>query len=248
MRHACFSQSSPLLGTILTVLVCAGCQTTSSLDIPMCSGPFLIDGALDEACYSAAEPLNSFVVAGQSAKPAPATKAWVFWNAEQFVFAFECEDATFVAKEPSENENDVDPQDRIELFLWSGNPEDTYYCLEIAPLGAVHDYAARFYRQFDNAWEPAGWQCATAITGAGYRVEAATSREAMAKCGFMLEPGLCFRAGLFRADFPSWEAGAVPDWITWVDARTPQPDFHVAGSFGTFELRSGIVARGKRLE
>lgn len=237
MRYLLFSQSFALVSAIFTVIVGAGCQTTPVLDVPMCPGPYVIDGKLDEACYGVMTPLDTFVVAGQPDKPASPTKAWVFWSREQLVFAFACEDTTPVSKEPSESENDVDPQDRIELFLWSGNPKDTYYCLEIAPRGAVHDYAARFYRQFDNAWEPAGWQFATAEIAGGYVVEAAISREAMTKCGFALEPRARFRAGLFRADFPSWGTDAAPDWITWVDARAPQPDFHVAESFGTFVLK-----------
>jgi hypothetical protein len=36
---------------------------------------------------------------------------------------------------------------------------------------------------------------------------------------------------LFRADFRSG-APQDPTWICWVDANGPQPDFHVAASFG----------------
>lgn len=225
-----------LLACAALECACMGCQTTPVLDLPLCAGPFETDGRLDEPIYQTVAPLTDFTVAGQPDKSPASTQAWVFWNPDELVFAFRCEDATPVAKRSSVNENDVDPQDRVELFLWSGKPNDTYYCLEIAPLGAVHDYAARFYRQFDNTWSPAGWRFAAVPVANGYCVEAALSREALRQCGFELEPNACFRAGLFRADFASWDAACAPDWICWVDARTPQPDFHVAESFGVFRL------------
>jgi hypothetical protein len=53
--------------------------------------------------------------------------------------------------------------------------------------------------------------------------------------GFHLRARERWRAGLFRADFAPGKPDA-PDWITWIDARTPQPDFHVAGAFGTLVL------------
>jgi hypothetical protein len=217
-------------------MACVECQSLPVLRVPECREAFRIDGRLDEACYAGAQPLEAFVVAGQAGKRVPVTKAWVFWQPDQFVFAFDCVDSTIVAGEPTGNESDVDGQDRVELFLWSGKPRDAYYCIEIAARGAAHDYRSRFYRQFDSSWSVPGWQCAVSQTEKGYCVEAAVSRSAMRQCGFDLKPGARFRAGLFRADFASSQPGAEPDWITWVDARTPQPDFHVGRSFGTFRL------------
>lgn len=219
------------------LLLCAGCQTLDTLDVPRCDTPFVIDGNLDETCYTDTAPLEKFIIADRvEEKPAP-TKAWAFWSPEALVVAFDCTDATPISRDPSANENDVDPQDRGELFLWSGDAQDTYYCFEIAPRGAVHDYAARFYRKFDNTWTPSDWAFATRETPEGYRVEFRIGRAAMEQCGFRLEPRARLRAGLFRADFHSAEPEATPDWISWVDAHTPQPDFHVAEAFGVFVLK-----------
>lgn len=223
---------------------CAGCQSLAVLRVAECRERFEIDGRLDEDCYVKTTPVRDFVIAGQPGKAAALTKAWVFWRPEQFVFAFACEDATIIAQAPTGNESDVDGQDRVEIFLWSGRPQDAYYCIEIAARGVVHDYRSRFYRQFDSAWSVPGWRYAVLPTEKGYCVEAALTRSAMQQCGFDLRPGERFRAGLFRADFKSSQAGVEPDWITWVDARTPQPDFHVAESFGLFRLvaqRSSIA-------
>ena len=146
------------------------------------------------------------------------------------MFGFDVIDADIVAAPESGRERDVDPQDRVELFLWSGRTNDNYFCIEIGASGAVHDYRARFYRRFDDAWSPAGWRYAVTQTSGGYQVEGELSHAAMERMGFRLAAGERLRAGLFRADF---RAGTPePDWLCWVDARGPQPDFHVAESFG----------------
>lgn len=47
------------------------------------------------------------------------------------------------------------------------------------------------------------------------------------------------RAGIYRAEFSKPEAsGKDPkmEWISWVDPKTANPDFHVASSFGEFRF------------
>jgi hypothetical protein len=46
-----------------------------------------------------------------------------------------------------------------------------------------------------------------------------------------------FFAGVYRAEFSRKPRGDVHfGWMSWVDPQTPKPDFHVASSFGVFEL------------
>jgi hypothetical protein len=194
-----------------------------------------VDGQLSEACYQGKAPFTGFVVAGQPAVRPQPTKAWLFWNLERLVFAFEVTDAQIVGTPPSGRERDVDTQDRVEVFLWSGRTNDTYHCIEIGARGAVHDYAARFYRQFDDGWSPAGLKTAAVSTPSGYLVEGEIPGAALEAMGLRLRDGLRLRLGLFRADFRPGRS-EDPTWICWVDARGPQPDFHVAGSFGTAVL------------
>lgn len=230
---------------VWTVLGClallsAGCSGTSvgsrqgdeggEIVVPFTSAQFHVDGKLNEPCYRTAPPVDRFVTVGQPGKQAPATKAWLFWQRERLIFAFECADANIVAAKPSSNKHDVDGQDRIEVFLWSGRAEDPYYCAEIAAQGALHDYAARFYRRFDDAWSMPGLEYTSLRTPKGYCVEGTISRAGLEKMGFRLEGGARWRIGLFRAEFAS--PHGQPDWITWVDAKGPKPDFHVAESFG----------------
>ena len=207
----------------------------SALLVPRLAGDLRVDGNLDEACYRLNPPLTNFVVAGDPATPAPATKAWLFWQPDRLVFAFEATDTNLVAAPKSPREHDVDAQDRVEIFLWSGNPNDTYYCVEVGARGAIHDYSARFYRRFDDAWSPPQMKIAVATTPSGYRVEAELPRAAVESAGFKLRAHASFRCGLFRADF-RLNAPDNPTWICWVDARGPKPDFHVAESFGTLTL------------
>ncbi len=226
-------------GCLTAILVLMGCSSlprdaTKTLQIPHVSAPFTVDGKLDEACYRQHAPLTAFVVAGDHARVAPPTRAWVFWNEEKIVCAFECADATPAFAAPTDNERDVDGQDRAEVFLWNGDPNATYYCIEAAPGGAVHDYAARFYRHFDSSWSPGnGWICEAALTATGYTVEMAIPKAVLEAMGLQLRAGYQFRIGLFRADFDV--LNGQPTWITWID-HGREPDFHLAESFGTARL------------
>lgn len=231
--------------------VWAGCaarhqsaSATTILHVPKLAGPVVVDGQLDEPVYQHAACVANFVIAGEPSRSPPTTSAWLFWSADHLVFAFDCDDSTPAAGPATPDEHDVDSQDRVELFLWSGREEDEYYCLELAPAGAVHDYRARFYRRFDDAWQPAAWEHAVRARLGGYVVEAALSRQAIEAMGFELHAGGRWRAGLFRADFDPAKPGR-PDWITWVDAQTPQPDFHVARAFGWLVLEGSIAPSPK---
>jgi hypothetical protein len=202
--------------------------------------PIRVDGRLDEPCYrvvapAAGAPLERFVVAGEPGRAPPRTRAWLFWSEAALVVAFDCEDPDVVAQPPSSREHDVDAEDRVELFLWSGRADDSYACLEFGARGAVHDYRARFHRRFDDAWRASGLEAAVATDATGYRVEASLPRSLMDELGFELAAGTRLHVGLFRADFRSGAPDA-PTWITWIDAQLAEPDFHVAGSFGTVRL------------
>ncbi|MCC6125205.1 MAG: carbohydrate-binding family 9-like protein [Pirellulales bacterium] len=229
----------PMLASWLCLML-PGCHSAKieertpagELVAPFTSDRVLVDGKLDEACYRSGALVESFCIAGRPNEPPPPTKAWLFWQPERLAFAFECADRDLVAAATSPKEHDVDGQDRVELFLWSGDPQDAYYCIEIGARGALHDYAARFYRRFDDEWSLAGLEFAVDRTPTGYCVEGVIARSAMEKMGFPLEPGMRCRLGLFRADFDSGAGKSEPTWIAWIDAQGAKPDFHVAESFG----------------
>ena len=211
-------------------------EPITELVVPFTSAQVHVDGKLGEPLYQVPPLVERFVIAGQPDQCPARTKAWLFWQPQRLIFAFECEDAEIVAAPPSLNKHDVDAQDRVELFLWSGRSQDTYYCIEIGALGALHDYAARFHRRFDDRWSMAGLEYAATTTPQGYCVEAAIPRTTLESLGFRLAAGAGWRIGLFRAEFSTRATLGEPTWITWVDARTPKPDFHVPASFGACTL------------
>ena len=228
------------MSVLIGLSACAGRTVppsrTSVLHVPRLEVSVKVDGNLDEPCYQRAPLVETFVVAGSTVRRPARTRAWLFWREEMLTVAFDCDDESIVASPATANERDVDPQDRVELFLWNGREQSAYYCIEVAARGAVHDYSARFYRKFDDSWTPAGWESAVKLRPGGYQVEMTLTKEALREIGFTLEAGERWRAGLFRADFTASRPGK-PDWITWVDAHTPEPDFHVAGALGTMVLR-----------
>ena len=228
-------QKSPAADSQAALTLAKSQPVPAALCVPALACNAVIDGSLNEPCYRQPPLVSRFVIAGQPKAQPQATKAWLFWQQERLVFAFDVEDADPVTAPRSNREKDVDGQDRVELFLWSGKAEDTYYCLEIAGRGAVHDYSARFQREFCPAWAPMGWECVVAPTSTGYRVEGALSRSALAKIGFRLQADAEWRIGLFRADFRP-DAPNDPLWLCWVDACAPQPNFHIAESFGRLHL------------
>ncbi len=238
----------PRIAWLCVALALAGCATTkhetpSPLPVPFMSAAVQVDGKLDDPCYRNCEPLTAFVVAAEPGREAPSTKAWLFWSEDRLVCAFKCVDATPAWEPPKDDERDVDGQDRCELFLWTGNARDPYYCIEAAPGGAVHDYQARFYRKFDDAWSAGGEAvCRAALTPDGYTVEIVLPKEAVEAMGLKLESGTRFRAGLFRADFDKYLG--QPTWITWIDRGLAPADFHVPESFGTVTLLRCIGVSG----
>jgi hypothetical protein len=114
---------------------------------------------------------------------------------------------------------------------------ERYFCVEIAPGGAVHDYSARIYRRFDDAWRPDGAQFAARRTAEGYTVEGFLPTSALHQMGLTSwKSGTHFRLGLFRADFDPRTPGN-PRWLTWIDPRLSQADFHVRGAFARVILQ-----------
>jgi hypothetical protein len=210
-------------------------ETPAKLRIARLTEPVRVDGRLDEGCYERLAPVTAFKVASRPDAKAPATKAWLQWDERGFWFAFAAYDTTLVAEPLTTDEHAVDTQDRVELVL---RPEGSrkYFCLEIAPGGAVHDYSARIYRHFDDSWSPAGATFAARRLADGYVVEGFVPVAALREMGIgSWRTGARFQLGLYRADFRP-DALDDPAWLTWVEPNLPQPDFHVRATLTLVEL------------
>ena len=173
--------------------------------------------------------------------PAPRTVFRARTVGDRLEFDFDVDDADVIVREAWGGESTVDGEDRVELFVARDPDLRDYWCIEIDPLGRVHDYRARHYRRFDDSWNCPGLETQGARTAAGYAVRGsiplATLSELM---GRPIAAGSELRIGLFRAEFrgtgPAARGEADDNWISWVRPGGEKPDFHVPGAFASFAV------------
>lgn len=210
-----------------------------------------VDGRADEPVWQQAQEERRFEFPWKSAT-APETVFRALWDAENLYFTFRVQDADIVVLENLRDELDAVFEDRVELYLSRDGRMREYFCAEIDPKGRVLDYRARFYRQFDMSWSLDGLKTAARTHPDGYEVEGAIPLHRLTALGFPApRPGLKIRVGLYRAEFSHDRSGRVApasdihtlgrpapgpapieDWISWVNPKTAEPDFHVPASLG----------------
>ena len=135
---------------------------------------------------------------------------------------------------------------------------EDYYCLEIDSRGRVLDYRGSYYRQLDMKWRCEGVKAAGATFDKGYTVEGRLPLTTFALMGYHggPQPGARILCGLYRAEFSHNRSGKpveqretihnrgrkpngpppIEEWISWIDPKTPEPDFHVPSSLGWLEI------------
>ncbi|MBP8261063.1 MAG: DUF4838 domain-containing protein [Verrucomicrobia bacterium] len=199
--------------------------------------PIQVDGQLLEPAWSKAERQTGFVYSWSKRTP-PATQFRALVDSERLWFAFEVEDEDIVLAKEFTGESSVDQEDRVEIFFARDAALNRYFCLEIDPLGRVHDYAASSYRKFDDSWNCPGLRTAGKIGMRGYTVEAAIPLQTLSELlGRRISPGASLRVGLFRAEFRKGALGdADENWMSRVKPDTVTPDFHVPSAFADRRL------------
>ena len=72
----------------------------------------------------------------------------------------------------------------------------------------------------------------------GYVVEGSIPLASFPRLEFPpLESGRPVKFGMFRAEFSHGPGSqTIENWMSWVDPRTEEPDFHVPGAFGYLTL------------
>ena len=173
-----------------------------------------------------------------SDKAAPRTEFSAYSDGTRLHFAFDVDDSNIVIAPEWHGESTLDGEDRVEIFFAADAALARYWCIEIDPLGRVHDYFASHYRQFDSAWNCPGLRSAARRTGSGYRVEASVPLATLSSLlGIPVGAGTEIRVGLFRAEFHGATRGEVADnWLSWVHPATKQPDFHVPSAFRLWRI------------
>ncbi len=207
--------------------------------VPRMAGilPIQIDGQLLEPAWREAKTVTRFVYPW-SKKAAPKTEFRALIDKECLWLSFEVEDHDIVVAGDFSGESSVDQEDRVEIFFAAGNALTRYYCLEIDPLGRVHDYAASSYRKFDSEWNCPGLRAAARIGKRGYTVEAAIPLQTLTDLlGRPVSPGTTLRIGLFRAEFGHGAQRPENEkWISRVKPDSANPDFHVPSAFFDWRL------------
>jgi hypothetical protein len=201
-----------------------------------------VDGQMNEPAWGTAERQTGFLYPWSN-RTAPATEFRAVADDERLYLAFQVSDHDVVMVKDFAGESTVDQEDRVEVFFARDATLSRYFCLEIDPLGRVHDYAASHYRKFDGSWNCPGLRAAGRITPGGYTVEAsiplATLSELM---GRPVSRGSRLRIGLFRAEFRQGALGdAADNWLSWVKPDALKPDFHIPSAFADWRVPSGAL-------
>jgi len=213
---------------------CAGNRCPRTYDVHYLSRAEInIDGIINEPAWKKAASEKDFIFPWEQ-RGAPLTKFRAFCDDEFFYFCFQVHDEEPVFEENFDSESVVDVEDRVEIFFARDEKLKEYYCLEVDPLGRVHDYAACYYRKFDSTWKCSGLRTAASITKAGYEVEGSIPLKTLDELGLpSLDSGSILRTGLFRAEFSRGEGPEIEQhWISWVDLSKYKPDFHIPAAFG----------------
>lgn len=197
----------------------------------------LVDGKAEEAVWGEVPEEACFSLPWED-RAVSKTTFQAILGAQALYFFFYVVDETPFELE-AEREETVAEGDRVEIFFALDESLSDYYCLEISPSARVFDYHASHYRDFEPAWTLGGLEVAAKKGNLDYSVEGAIPRSSLGQMGFSeLEVGNTIRIGLFRADFEEVGGRIEQHWISWCVPPSENPDFHVPGAFGVFEVVS----------
>ena len=160
------------------------------------------------------------------------------YDSNNFYFSFKVYDHELYIDLKDNTVESIGNSDRVELFFRADSKLNPYYCLEIDPQVRIMDFKALPNKNFDFDWNwPKGHiDVKSAIETTHFSVEGAISLSSLRELGLL--NGNRLEVGVFRAKYTKTEKGDYePTWITWVDPQTPEPNFHIASSFGSMELK-----------
>jgi hypothetical protein len=216
----------------------------------------VLDGRADEPVWAKAVLEKAFAFPWKQA-PAAATEFRALCDETNFYFTFRVHDDDIVTLERLRDKEDAVFEDRVEIYLGRDEEMKDYYCLEVDSRGRAFDYRGSYYRQMDTSWKCEGLETRATALPHGYEVEGKIPVKTFMALGFSaLRPGVKIRCGLYRAEFSHERSGRavepqasvhtmgrrvdgpppIEEWLSWVDPKTKEPDFHVPSSMGWLEI------------
>ena len=159
------------------------------------------------------------------------------WDQENFYFNFRVFDTDVYIDQKDNSVDSICNSDRVELFFRSNDELNPYYCLEIDPSTRLLDFHALPNKIFDYEWK---WpenqiKLESSADEVSFTVAGVISIASLEKLDLIHDNVI--ETGVYRAKFSKDKIGNYqPTWITWVNPNTPEPNFHIASSFGNFVL------------
>ncbi len=209
-----------------------------------------LDGRPTESAWSQAAVEKRFSFPWKSVA-APPTEFRALCDDHYLYFTYRATDPDIVVLDQIRDKEDIVFEDRVEMILSRDDALKEYYSVEIDSRGRFLEYSGAFYRKFDTKWKWEGFEATASPIEQGYVVEGRIPQASFEKLGFgRLKSGSRIRCGLYRAEFSHDRSGRpappskhmlgrrldgpppIEDWISWVDPKTPEPDFHVPASLG----------------
>ncbi|WP_370175054.1 sugar-binding protein [Leeuwenhoekiella palythoae] len=192
--------------------------------------------------WDSANELTNFVSPWDKQPIKPITfKA--LYDTDYFYFSFSVEDDTVFTELKDDSKPSIAQSDRVELFIREDAQMCPYYCLEIDTQPRIMDFKAMPNRNFDLSWNwPEGEiDVKSSVLKDHFKVEGKISLKSLKALNLLKQDarGTFMEIGVYRAKYNQDEMGNnQATWITWVDPKTPEPEFHIADSFGIFRFES----------
>ncbi|MEC6796400.1 carbohydrate-binding family 9-like protein [Photobacterium sp. S4TG1] len=201
----------------------------------------VIDGIAHDDEWKSAQVLTDFTFPWRDT-PAPATEFKAVWNADSFYFQYTVTDENVaIGADP---ERAILDSDRVEIFLAKDANLSRYYTMEIDPKARVfsaeasYDMTNQKRASLDSNWTWKGLETKASLTDSGYVVEGKLPLQTLTDLALWQDKQqtqlLC---ALMRAEFTQQANGKLDmGWMTWIDPKTPKPNFHNPQTFGHCQL------------
>lgn len=202
------------------------------------SAALQITGTGENALWEKSNILTDFISPWDANEPSK-IEFRALWDTEYFFFCFTVFDSKIHIDTKDDSVDSIGNSDRVELFFRPDDSLNPYYCLEMDTAARIMDFMAYPDKKFDFNWN---WpkndiSIKSSKNDDSFIVEGAISISSLNGLNLIKDNKL--ETGVFRAKYNSKDnIHYEPTWISWINPKTETPNFHIASSFGVFQLMS----------